>query len=128
MSNQAFFELNTFNFKVLLSNRNLNDRNGNTNQTTGATARIPKRYQKNHNRQDYISRLLLAVSLLLFAIEEYATMPRGEDFKIFTMHYIIALVYVVVLLINGAYGIRKSWNELHIHKTIILINLFLISA
>jgi XrtN system VIT domain protein len=80
------------------------------------------------DKTTYLGYLLLAISLLLFTIEEYAMIPRGEDFKIFTLHYIMALLYVVILLINRSYGIRKSWSKLNIHKTIILLNLFLISA
>jgi XrtN system VIT domain protein len=80
------------------------------------------------NQATYLGYLLLGISFLLFLIEEYAVMPGRDNFTIFAMHYLIALVYVVVLLIDKSYGVRKSWREKHIHKTIILLNLFLISA
>jgi XrtN system VIT domain protein len=76
---------------------------------------------------NYVGYLLLGVSLVLFMIEEHAMAGR-DDFAIFVMHYVIALVYVIVLLVDKSYGIRKSWRKEHIHKTIILLNLFLVSA
>lgn len=73
--------------------------------------------------------VFLGVSFALYGLVEYVTVNKsGDIFTIFIMHYLIALGYSVALIIKGSYGIRKSWRKENIDKTIILLNLFLISA
>ncbi len=84
---------------------------------------------KKKNRLISLGYIFLAVSFFLFALTEYFPQSkRDSDITIFFMHYLIALVYVVILAINNSYGFRESWHRRTIDKTIILLNLFLISA
>lgn len=72
---------------------------------------------------------LLAVSLLLYAIEEIADVRRqSNQFAVFFLHYLIAVAYALLLLFNSSLGFVKSWRSKHIHKTVVALNLFLISA
>ncbi|HTE28044.1 XrtN system VIT domain-containing protein [Flavitalea sp.] len=71
--------------------------------------------------------LFLFVSLLLFGICEYFRVKENL-FMLFFVHYIISMVYMFVLMFNRSYGIRRSWKKENINKTMILLNLFLISA
>src|SRR5688500_16684155 len=72
---------------------------------------------------------LLSASVTLYVLVDYGNfVGRSDQFTVFISHYLIALIYVVSLLINGSYGIRKSWRKENINKTIILLNLFLVSA
>jgi len=81
------------------------------------------------DRTTLLGYLLLTVSTGLYALEEYYDVTRGgNNFTVFFIHYFIALTFVVILIVNKSYGIRKSWHREHIHKTIILLNLFLVSA
>jgi XrtN system VIT domain protein len=81
------------------------------------------------SQRTYGGYLLLAISLLLYAIEEYADIERlQENLAVFFVHYFIALLYTGILIFNRAFGIRKSWRKENIHRTIILLHLFLISA
>jgi XrtN system VIT domain protein len=76
-----------------------------------------------------IGYLLLAISAVLYAVEEYLDVSRGEDnFTIFFIHYFISIAYVIILIFGKSYGIVRSWRKPHLHKTIILLNLFLVSA
>lgn len=76
-----------------------------------------------------VGYLFLIVSTGLYGLEEYVGLSRGDDnFTIFFIHYFIALAFVIILIANKNYGIRRSWRKEHIHKTIILLNLFLVSA
>lgn len=73
--------------------------------------------------------LFLIGSAAFYGLEEYLDLRRrDENFTIFFIHYFIALAFVVILIAKKAYGFRRSWHKQHIHKTIILLNLFLISA
>ncbi|MEI9917459.1 MAG: XrtN system VIT domain-containing protein [Bacteroidota bacterium] len=76
--------------------------------------------------------LLLAVSTILYAIEESGVVPVSrnfdEDLTIFFIHYLPAFIYAIILMSNRSWGIRRSWQKENIHKTIILLNLFLVSA
>ncbi len=73
--------------------------------------------------------ILLTISFFLFALTEYFRQSKMEDdITIFFIHYLIALVYVVILAVNSSYGIRESWRRRTIDKTVILLNLFLVSA
>lgn len=77
----------------------------------------------------YLGYLLLGVSFFLYALAEYVDPEkRGDTFTIFILHYLIALVYIIILIVGNSYGIRKSWLQQNLDKTIILLNLFLISA
>jgi XrtN system VIT domain protein len=81
------------------------------------------------DRVTLLGYLLFTVSAALYGLEEYSDVSRGDDnFTIFFIHYFIALAFVIILLANKAYGIRRSWKKEHIHKTVILLNLFLVSA
>ena len=76
-----------------------------------------------------VGYLLLIVSAGLYGLEEYFDLSRGDDnFTIFFIHYFIALAFVIILIANKNYGVRRSWRRKHIHKTVILLNLFLVSA
>ncbi|MBT1706950.1 XrtN system VIT domain-containing protein [Fulvivirgaceae bacterium PWU5] len=73
---------------------------------------------------------LLGASTLLYAI----TMLKDADFlndagfPLFVVHYGMAIVYVILLLSNRFYGVVKSWRQENIHYTVVLLNLFLVSA
>lgn len=71
----------------------------------------------------------LGISSIGYAIEELKMSDQqNENLTIFFLHYFIAIAYSAVLIWGGSFGIRKSWKKEHIHKTVILLNLFLISA
>jgi XrtN system VIT domain protein len=91
-------------------------------------ARIETQSEK-PDRTTQLGYLLLAVSVMLYCLEEYLDVDRGnENFMIFFAHYFISIGFVITLLINKSYGVVRSWRRNHIHKTIILLNLFLVSA
>src|SRR5688572_28279949 len=76
----------------------------------------------------FLGYLLLAISAGLFVLGEYH-LKRGENnFTVFFIHYFIAIGFVIALLFNKSYGILRSWRKENIHKTVILLNLFLVSA
>lgn len=70
---------------------------------------------------------LLLASLLLYAACEYFNLTT-DQFMIFWIHYFISIVYTGVLIGGGYYGIRKSWKKENLDKTIVALNLYLISA
>ncbi len=73
--------------------------------------------------------LLLALSFILFLLVDFFEMRReGEDFTFFFLHYFLAIGYAIALLSNNSLGVRKSWRKENINKTILLLNMFLISA
>jgi XrtN system VIT domain protein len=73
--------------------------------------------------------VLLALSFIIFLIADTSSfITRSDLFAIFSLNYVLAIAYVIVLLFNKAYGIRRSWRDQHIHKTVVLLNLFLVSA
>jgi XrtN system VIT domain protein len=81
------------------------------------------------DRTSLVGLILLILSAGIYGLEEYYEVTRGDNnFTIFFVHYFIALAFVVTLIVNKSYGIRKSWRKENIHKTIILLNLFLVSA
>lgn len=81
------------------------------------------------DRTILIGYLLLTLSAGLYGLEEYHDVTRGDyNFTIFFIHYFIALAFVILLIVDKSYGIRKSWRREHINKTVILLNLFLVSA
>lgn len=72
---------------------------------------------------------LLLVSFLLFAfIDQHTLEQRSSQFTVFVIHYFLALTYVGILIYGKSFGIRRSWRKENFSKTIILLNLFLISA
>ena len=72
---------------------------------------------------------LLMISVLLFVLKEYSSDTNGDDFlMIFFGHYFMALAYAGYLLYSGSLGLLRSWKRENIHNTVILINLFLVSA
>jgi XrtN system VIT domain protein len=75
-----------------------------------------------------IGYVLLALSVTLYILFTVLKLDQGETFTSFIVHYILAFFYTAVLITERAYGIRKSWRKVNIHKTIILLNLFLVSA
>lgn len=77
-----------------------------------------------------IGYVLVAASTFLYGMTEFFDIDtsNGSDLEFFTVHYLIAIGYVLVMLFHRSYGIRKSWREENIDKTILLLNLFLISA
>lgn len=75
-----------------------------------------------------IGYALLMLSFTLYILFTVLNLDEGETVTSFIVHYMLALLYVVLLVVNGSYGIRKSWRIANIHKTIILLNLFLVSA
>jgi XrtN system VIT domain protein len=75
-----------------------------------------------------IGYALLTLSFSLYILFTVLKLDQGNTFTSFIVHYMLALFYAVILVLDGAYGIRKSWRKANIHKTVILLNLFLISA
>ncbi|MCD9016328.1 XrtN system VIT domain-containing protein [Parachryseolinea silvisoli] len=73
---------------------------------------------------------LLAASTLLFCILAYSGQEvlHNMEFPAFVVHYSIALGYMTTLIVHRAYGIRRSWLRENIDRTIVLLNLFLVSA
>jgi XrtN system VIT domain protein len=73
---------------------------------------------------------LLGGSTLLYAVTmlKHADFLNDAGFPLFVVHYGIAIVYVILLLSNRFYGVVKSWRQENIHYTIVLLNLFLVSA
>ncbi len=81
------------------------------------------------DQSTWLGYIFLLASAGLYGLEEYYDVSRGDDnFGIFFIHYFLALVFVAVLLSKGAYGIRRSWKKERLHETVILLNLFLVSA
>ncbi len=81
------------------------------------------------DQSTWLGYIFLLASAGLYGLEEYYDVSRGDDnFGIFFIHYFLALVFVAVLLSKGAYGVRRSWKKERLHETVILLNLFLVSA
>ena len=76
-----------------------------------------------------IGYILLAVSLGLFCLVELTDAEYKDHlFDLFIVHYVMAGVYVVLLVVDGSYGMVRSWYKENLSNTVILLNLFLISA
>jgi XrtN system VIT domain protein len=73
---------------------------------------------------------LLGASTLLYAIMALKDLNFLNDagLPLFIAHYGIAMVYVIILVANRSYGVLKSWRQENIHYTMVLLNLFLVSA
>jgi hypothetical protein len=76
-----------------------------------------------------VGYLLLLISFTGFVITDFVDAEQLESsFSIFVGHYIIALGYLLYLYYCDEFGIMKSFRKISIDKTILLTNLFLISA
>ena len=92
-------------------------------RATGTTLNEP------HDSIRYWGYSLLAASLALYSIAEHMDVKtENNEFVMFCGHYLIAIAYTVVLWYNESLGIFKSWRKENIHRTVTLLNLFLISA
>jgi XrtN system VIT domain protein len=101
-----------------------------TNVETLSPPEITDHPEKNKSAlPHYLGYLLLAVSFFLYVLVEFinASVQRGL-FTVFILHYLLAIAYAAILIYHKAYGIRKSWRKANIRYTIILLNLFLVSA
>jgi XrtN system VIT domain protein len=74
-----------------------------------------------------IGYIMLLVSLSLYAAYEY-TDVKDNAFMMFCVHYFIGIAYTIILITQRSYGIRKSWRKDNLDKTVIAVNLYLISA
>src|SRR5689334_15530624 len=70
---------------------------------------------------------LLLASFLFYVLVEYFG-KKENLFTIFWIHYALAMVYTFALIGTRAIGVRKSWSKNNIDETVILLNLFLVSA
>lgn len=76
-----------------------------------------------------VGYVLIAVSFSLFTWEFLNTKDAFTDFfRAFLVHYVVAIGYAIYLILDRSFGIRKSWRKPNIHKNVLLLNLFLISA
>jgi XrtN system VIT domain protein len=121
-----FAAQSTFRYKKTNNNNHMKSRPQNAEPLIEYLTSIKK------NKSNYALRfgyLFLIVSFFLFTVvESLGNVREDADFTIFFIHYIVALAYVVVLAVNGSFGLRKSWRIENLDKTIVLLNLFLISA
>lgn len=84
---------------------------------------------KHTTKNLYPGYLLLAISFALFVLCDNSILKIGNnEFILFFLHYFLALAYTVLLLMDRAVGVSKSWKKENISRTVILLNLFLISA
>jgi len=78
----------------------------------------------------YIGYILLALSFAIHLV--YESMHSGaqdqNNLTLFFVHYFLALTYMIILLVHKSFGIRKSWKKENINRTVIILNLFLVSA
>ena len=108
--------------KTLFSNMKSNE------QTLPPPEKLKTQKQPEKDNNSVIGYAMLLASILVFVLTEYSDPDRRNHFSIVVAHYIVALAYVINLISNNAYGIRKCWRKENINRTIILLNLFLISA
>jgi XrtN system VIT domain protein len=101
-------------------------------ETTQETANIESSFvdKKTSSILIYSGYGILLISFLLFILFEYFTSKKMDDvaFMAFMGHYALATTYMLILAFNKSFGIKRSWKKENIHKTIILLNLFLVSA
>lgn len=72
---------------------------------------------------------LLMASFIVYIITEWSGIRNEDDqLTIFVAHYAFAWLFTGILIYNRKFGIVKSWRKENIHLTIILLNLYLISA
>jgi XrtN system VIT domain protein len=74
-----------------------------------------------------IGYMMLAVSFSLYVAYEYVD-AKDNAFMMFCLHYFIGIGYTIVLITQRSWGIRKSWRKENLDKTVIAVNLYLISA
>jgi XrtN system VIT domain protein len=73
--------------------------------------------------------VLLGSTVSLYAVDEYFDLSKKlYDLTTFFIHYFISIAYAILLIANGSFGILKSWHKKNLDKTIILLNLFVVSA
>src|ERR1041385_5508569 len=73
--------------------------------------------------------LLLALSAFLYVLEEYGAIANNDqNFAVFFIHYFITIVFAVTLMAGKSWGPVRSWKKENTHKTIVLLNIFLVSA
>jgi XrtN system VIT domain protein len=90
---------------------------------------IPQPLARSTANNHGLGYILLLVSAGLFELFEWIYHGQErEDFGLFMLHYALALAYVVFLINKRAYGLARSWRRENLGATIILLNLFLISA
>src|SRR5688572_16376485 len=76
-----------------------------------------------------IGYFILILSAAFYGVCEYLNAANDDNaLFFFILHYLAAIVYIFFLVNDDAYGIAKSWKKENIHKTIVLLNLFLVSA
>jgi XrtN system VIT domain protein len=76
-----------------------------------------------------IGYFTLTLSAGFYSVCEYLNAATEDNvLMLFVLHYLAAIVYIFFLVRDDAYGITKSWRKENIHKTIVLLNLFLVSA
>lgn len=73
---------------------------------------------------------LLAISFGFYLFFELLGFGDQENLKfmIFMIHYFIAIAYLFTLIMNNSFGFIKSWTSDNIDKTIILLNIYLVSC
>ncbi len=82
-----------------------------------------------HSKRFLTGYVLLIVSSIVYVIvENINTEKLQSSFSLFVVHYVIAIAYLLYLYHHNEFGIIKSFRKKTIDKTIILTNLFLISA
>ncbi|RAW00353.1 XrtN system VIT domain-containing protein [Pseudochryseolinea flava] len=98
------------------------------------TKELPSPHETLHKKNEnqipyYLGYGLLAISAAVYLITELFGLRRSDDgLTLFVAHYALALAFTFILLHHKKIGIRKSWYRTNIHLTIILLNLFLVSA
>ncbi|MHA4846121.1 XrtN system VIT domain-containing protein [Flavitalea antarctica] len=71
--------------------------------------------------------ILLLLSSVLYGMCEYYNVKENL-FLFFFLHYSTAIVYTFVLIFNSSFGIKRSWKKENTNRTVILLNLYLLSA
>lgn len=72
---------------------------------------------------------LIILSFATFTFIEFTELDGRQDhFTLFILHYLLAIVYAVLLISDRSFGIRRSWKKENLGKTVVLIELLLISA
>jgi XrtN system VIT domain protein len=74
-----------------------------------------------------IGYVLLAFSTSAYVIEVY-NVTASQNLTVFLIHFAIAIAFGIVLIANTAWTFRQSMQKQNVHNTVVLLNLFLISA
>jgi XrtN system VIT domain protein len=98
-------------------------------QALNSPGTVPGKLTKHDNKVILCGYVLLLASAFLYALGEYIDVGReGNDLSIFFVHYVISIAYVIILSTNDMYGVVHSWYSENIDKTVVALNLFLVSA